>query len=184
MEFVDESEEEFEEFWEEDWPEFHRGRRGGGGRRGGEQPRRGKQQHIGRWIRVDWIETADHHILQIDLPGVKKDRLHLKVEGNRMLVICGEKHRDKPDKEKGEKARFYERFGGEFSRSFRMPKDAKIDEITATMEDGVLTVTIAKIKSAEQKPDVKNINIQFAQQAGGTHLPGTQQQQSAATAAT
>ncbi|EFJ32837.1 hypothetical protein SELMODRAFT_406773 [Selaginella moellendorffii] len=87
MEFVDESEEEFEGFWEEDWPEFHRGRRGGGVRRGGEQPRGGKQQHIGRWIRVDWIETADHHILQIDLPGVKKDRLHLKVEGNRMLVL-------------------------------------------------------------------------------------------------
>lgn len=40
-----------------------------------------------------------------------------------------------------------ERVGNGFSKKFRLPEDARIDGIEASMKDGVLVVTVAKEKS-------------------------------------
>ncbi|MBA0819982.1 hypothetical protein Gohar_021745 [Gossypium harknessii] len=42
-------------------------------------------------------------------------------------------------------------------RRFRLPENAKMDQIKASMENGVLTVTIPKLEV--KKPDVKSIEI-------------------------
>ncbi|MBA0732446.1 hypothetical protein Gogos_016536 [Gossypium gossypioides] len=50
-----------------------------------------------------------------------------------------------------------ERSSGKFMRRFRLPENAKMDHIKASMENGVLTVTIPKLEV--KKPDVKSIEI-------------------------
>ena len=59
--------------------------------------------------------------------------------------------------DKNEKWHRVERGRGKFLRRFRLPENAKANEVKATMENGVLTVTIPKME--EKKPEVKSIEI-------------------------
>ncbi|RYR46278.1 hypothetical protein Ahy_A07g032017 isoform C [Arachis hypogaea] len=50
-----------------------------------------------------------------------------------------------------------ERSSGRFLRRFRLPENAKLEQVKASMENGVLTVTVPK--EEVKKPDVKPIQI-------------------------
>ncbi|GJU82246.1 17.3 kDa class I heat shock protein-like protein, partial [Tanacetum coccineum] len=50
-----------------------------------------------------------------------------------------------------------ERSSGKFTRRFMLPENAKMDQIKAGMENGVLTITVPK--EEVKKPDVKSIQI-------------------------
>ncbi|XP_031111941.1 17.4 kDa class I heat shock protein-like [Ipomoea triloba] len=105
--------------------------------------------------KVDWKETPEAHIFKADLPGVKKEEVKVEVEDGRVLQISGERSKEK--EEKNDKWHRIERTSGKFLRRFRLPENAKIDEVKAGMENGVLTVTVPKIQA--KKPEVKAIDI-------------------------
>ena len=105
--------------------------------------------------RIDWKETPEAHVFKADLPGLKKEEVKVEVEEGRVLQISGE--RSKEQEEKNEKWHRVERSSGKFLRRFRLPDNAKIDEVKACMENGVLTVTVPK--DEEKKPEVKPIEI-------------------------
>ena len=86
-------------------------------------------------------ETDREFKVTFDLPGVKKDDVHVEVVGNQ-LRISGERKEEKEVKDRS----FYhsERFYGLFERSFSLPKNVKIDEISADFKDGVLKIAIPK----------------------------------------
>ncbi|EPS59529.1 chaperone, partial [Genlisea aurea] len=50
-----------------------------------------------------------------------------------------------------------ERSAGKFLRRFRLPENAKLEQIKAAIENGVLTVTVPK--QEVKKPEVKAIEI-------------------------
>lgn len=105
--------------------------------------------------RIDWKETPEAHVFKADLPGLKKEEVKVEVEDGRVLQISGE--RSKEQEEKNEKWHRVERSSGKFLRRFRLPQNAKMDEVKASMENGVLTVTVPKVE--EEKPEVKPIEI-------------------------
>ncbi|KAK1409406.1 hypothetical protein QVD17_35932 [Tagetes erecta] len=105
--------------------------------------------------RVDWKETAEAHVFKADLPGLKKEEVKVEVEDGRVLQISGE--RSKESEEKNDKWHRIERSSGKFFRRFRLPENAKLEQVKATMENGVLTVTVPKAE--EKKPAVKAIDI-------------------------
>ncbi|XP_009351173.1 16.9 kDa class I heat shock protein 2-like [Pyrus x bretschneideri] len=105
--------------------------------------------------RVDWKETPEAHIFKADLPGIKKEEVKVEVEDGRVLQISGERSREQEDK--NDKWHRVERSSGKFIRRFRLPENAKIDQVKAAMENGVLTVTVPK--EEEKKPEVKAIEI-------------------------
>lgn len=105
--------------------------------------------------RIDWKETPEAHVFKADLPGLKKEEVKVDVEDGRVLQISGE--RSKEQEEKNEKWHRVERSSGKFLRRFRLPQNAKMDEVKASMENGVLTVTVPKVE--EMKPEVKPIEI-------------------------
>ena len=104
---------------------------------------------------VDWKETPEAHVFKADLPGLKKEEVKVEVEEGRVLQISGERSVEKEDK--NEKWHRVERGRGKFLRRFWLPQDAKVDEVKASMENGVLTVTIPKVP--EPKPQVKSVEI-------------------------
>ncbi|KAJ6800058.1 18.1 kDa class I heat shock protein-like isoform X1 [Iris pallida] len=105
--------------------------------------------------RIDWKETPEAHVFKADLPGLKKEEVKVEVEEGRVLQISGE--RSKEQEEKNDKWHRVERSSGKFLRRFRLPENAKVDQVKASMENGVLTVMVPK--EVVKKPEVKSIDI-------------------------
>ncbi|MGC9351406.1 MAG: Hsp20/alpha crystallin family protein [Sulfurovum sp.] len=91
-------------------------------------------------------EYAYH--VEVDLPGVKKEDIKVDIEENR-VVISGEKKLKEELKEED----YYkvESYYGSFKRSFALPENVDVENISASSEDGVLEVVIPKL----EKPEVE-----------------------------
>ncbi|KAG5010645.1 hypothetical protein AAZX31_07G185200 [Glycine max] len=105
--------------------------------------------------RVDWKETPEAHVFEADIPGLKKEEVKVQIEDDRVLQISGERNLEKEDK--NDTWHRVERSSGNFMRRFRLPENAKVEQVKASMENGVLTVTVPK--EEVKKPDVKAIEI-------------------------
>jgi HSP20 family protein len=92
-------------------------------------------------------ETAEAFIVKADLPGVAEKDVDINVHNN-VLTVSGS--RSAEERKEGESYALYERQYGSFSRSFSLPDMADGDRIEASLENGVLHLTIAK--KAEAKP--------------------------------
>ncbi|XP_057789150.1 17.3 kDa class I heat shock protein-like [Salvia miltiorrhiza] len=105
--------------------------------------------------RIDWKETPEAHLFKVDVPGLKKEEVKVEVEDGGILKISGE--RSKEQEEKNDKWHRVERSSGKFLRRFRLPENAKLEQVKAAMENGMLTVTVPK--EEVKKPEVKAIDI-------------------------
>ena len=105
-----------------------------------------------RIMKTDVRETDDSYELDVDLPGFRKDEIHLELN-NGYLTISAAKGVDKDEKnDKGVYIR-RERYAGQCARTFYVGEDVKQEDIKAKFEDGILKVTIPKAehKAVEAK---------------------------------
>lgn len=103
--------------------------------------------------RFDVREEKDRFTLRADVPGMREGDLDLSITGNR-LTIGGQREEEKLEESDSYYCR--ERSFGSFSRSFTLPESIDADHIQATMQHGVLEVSIPK--RAESQP--KRIQLQ------------------------
>eukprot|EP00475_Leptophrys_vorax_P027177 TRINITY_DN3874_c0_g1_i1.p1 TRINITY_DN3874_c0_g1~~TRINITY_DN3874_c0_g1_i1.p1 ORF type:complete len:124 (-),score=21.18 TRINITY_DN3874_c0_g1_i1:153-494(-) len=107
---------------------------------------------------VDVKETPEAFKFVADLPGLRKEEVKVQVEDNNLLTISGERSREV--KEETEKFHRVERSTGKFLRRFRLPENVEVDKISASSENGVLTVTVPKMKPPEpKKPAIMDVPI-------------------------
>lgn len=114
-------------------------------------------------VRIDWRETPDTHIIKADLPGLDRGEVRVEIEAGRILQISGDMSREQ--EEQNDKWHRVERSVGRFVRRFRLPENAKTDQVKARMENGVLTVVIPKEK--ERRPLSRPIQISGGEGEGG-----------------
>lgn len=88
---------------------------------------------------VDVIEREDGWVILVELPGVSREGLKVRLDGTR-LTVTGEK----PTRREGGSARVTERETGTFSREFLLPFQVRGEAISAKLEDGVLTVDLPR----------------------------------------
>lgn len=104
---------------------------------------------------IDWRETPEAHIFKADLPGLRKEEVHVQVLDGKVLEISGEKKKE--EVQKGDTWHRVERSSGSFLRRFRLPEHANTEMVNAQVQDGVLTVTVPKLE--KPKPRVRQIEI-------------------------
>ncbi len=122
-----------------------------------------------RMPETDVVESQNDIRVQMEVPGLKGDDIHVELEGN-VLTISGEKKEswEEPrDEGGGEESRYHlsERRWGQFTRSFVLPREVQSDKIQASYRDGVLTVIIPKAETAKRR----RIDVS---QGGGTRQVG------------
>jgi HSP20 family protein len=105
---------------------------------------------------VNISENKTAFKLNVAAPGFKKEDFKLEVQ-NGYLVISAETKEEKEDKD--EKYTRQEYFYNSFSRSFSLPEEIKEDNISAQYEDGLLKVTIPKLKVEETAKMTKQIAV-------------------------
>lgn len=95
-------------------------------------------------LKTDIKDTGDSYTLEADLPGFKKEDIHVDVADDR-LTVSAERHSNYEDKDKKNKYVRCERSYGSYARSFDI---SGIDAagIKAAYADGVLRVTLPKQK--------------------------------------
>ena len=98
--------------------------------------------------RADIHETVNEYLVQLDLPGLEKGDIKIKIEDG-YLTVSGER-KNEVDVE-DEKYHRVERFHGEFSRSFRLHKNVERTRIKAGFRNGVLEITIPKADEIKPK---------------------------------
>ena len=81
--------------------------------------------------------------------------MKVEIEDDRVLQISGERNTEMEDR--NDSWHRVERSSGKFLRRFRLPENAKMDQVKASMENGLLTVTVPK--EGVKKHDVKAIEI-------------------------
>ncbi|TKW38236.1 hypothetical protein SEVIR_1G100500v4 [Setaria viridis] len=91
---------------------------------------------------MDWKETPAAHVFMADLPGVRRDEVKVEVEEEKVLRISGQRQRAAEDK--GDRWHRVERSSERFVRTVRLPPNANTDSVHATLENGVLTITVPK----------------------------------------
>jgi HSP20 family protein len=98
---------------------------------------------------VDVTEDQEKIVLAADLPGLGEKDVDIQVERD-TLTIRGER---KVERKTGEKDHYYryERVAGTFVRSFALPTTVDVEKISATMKDGVLTLTLPKRVEAQPR---------------------------------
>ena len=96
---------------------------------------------------VDVFEDASGITLLADMPGVPKDQLELKIEGDALLIEGGVQALT-PE---GLEAVYVEERVPRFRRSFTLSRELDAARIEANLKDGVLTLRIPKLAHAQPR---------------------------------
>ena len=115
-------------------------------------------KHAQHMMKTDVKETDDSYEVDIDLPGFKKDEIHLELN-NGYLTISTEKSVEKDNEGKKGKMLRQERYSGVMQRSFFVGEHLTEEDIKASYDSGVLHVIIPK-KDAPKAPEKKTILIE------------------------
>eukprot|EP00695_Tsukubamonas_globosa_P001816 TRINITY_DN2898_c0_g1_i1.p2 TRINITY_DN2898_c0_g1~~TRINITY_DN2898_c0_g1_i1.p2 ORF type:complete len:98 (+),score=45.66 TRINITY_DN2898_c0_g1_i1:293-586(+) len=96
-------------------------------------------------------------MVHAELPGMKKEDIKIELLENNTLKISGETKQEK--KEERQNFHRVERSFGSFERRFTLPDYAKIENITANYNNGILDVVIPKEQAKLKAPAKKQIAI-------------------------
>ncbi len=97
--------------------------------------------------RTNLYDAGEHLEIQAEVPGLSKEDLNIKIQGN-YLQVSGNKKSDAPE---GYKAHRVERGTTSFTRSFTLPSDVVTEKVEATLTNGVLSLVLPKAEAAKPK---------------------------------
>jgi HSP20 family protein len=105
--------------------------------------------HAGAFVpAVDVSENDACYTITIEIPGARKDDVHVALQEG-VLLVHGEKKSER--EEKKDRSRYVERSYGSFSRAFSLPADADAEHLEASFKDGVLGIRIPRSEAAKPR---------------------------------
>ncbi|SEG78269.1 HSP20 family protein [Thermomonospora echinospora] len=98
------------------------------------------------WVPLaDISETEDSYVVELDLPGVRKEDLDIQLN-DQVLTVTGE-----TKEEEGKRFRRRTRRTGRFEFRAQLPSDVDPNQVEAHMEHGVLQIMIHKAEAAKPR---------------------------------
>ena len=97
---------------------------------------------------VDIYETEDSIIIKAELPDVDQKDIEVRIEDNTLTLKGERKHEGEVKKENYHRI---ERYFGSFQRSFSLPTNIYQDNVSASCDKGVLTITLPKKEDTKPK---------------------------------
>ncbi len=98
--------------------------------------------------RADLRENENEYVICMELPGIKPEEVEIELQGD-VLTVKGERRFE--DTENRKDYVRIERSYGTFSRSWGFDKPVQADSVTASFNNGVLTITLPKAEAAKPK---------------------------------
>ncbi|MBI3229612.1 MAG: Hsp20/alpha crystallin family protein [Burkholderiales bacterium] len=111
-----------------------------------------------RVIRLDVSETEGAYQVLAELPGVRKEDIQIDIEGKLLTITASVGAKVQPQVVNADEAQaaapapapsrklLVERFQGKLSRRLQMPEEVEADAVQARFSDGVLELTLPKLK--------------------------------------
>jgi HSP20 family protein len=93
-------------------------------------------------IKMDVKEDDRAYTVHAEIPGVKKEDIHVTIEGNQVAITA--EVRKQSEEKKGEKLLRSERYYGKVYRGFALAADVDESNAVARYNDGVLELTLPK----------------------------------------
>ena len=101
-------------------------------------------------MRIDVTENDKAYSVKADIPGVKKEDINVRVEGN-MVQIDARTATEREQRGDGDKVLRSERYYGSISRSFSLSQDIDSGRVQARYTDGVLTLELPKAAPVDSR---------------------------------
>jgi len=98
---------------------------------------------------LDVSETDDQFLVNVELPGMKKEDIDVSLEDNR-LTVSGERSFEK-EHDNGTKYHRVESRYGTFERTVQLPDNVDSESVSATYQDGILNISINKSENKVRK---------------------------------
>lgn len=102
---------------------------------------------MGNYPRTNLYDKGDRFELIAEVPGVSRDDLDLKIQGN-YLEISGKREVTAPQ---GYRVHRSERGSATFTRSLTLPSDVDANKVDANLKDGMLVLTLPKSEAAKPR---------------------------------
>ena len=94
--------------------------------------------------RMDVLDKGGNFEVKVDLPGIRKDDIHVGIEGARVSINAESKDASETKDANDDKVLCSERYLTSYARSFELPAEVTEDGADARFEDGVLTLSLPK----------------------------------------
>lgn len=112
-------------------------------------------------------ETCDEYIMEVAVPGLKKEWVRINVTNEGLLHMAIEnkmEHKEENkecscSKERHERYLRHEFYYGNYEQSYTLPDDVERDKISASVADGILTIVIPKTTPEMEAKVMKNIEV-------------------------
>jgi HSP20 family protein len=95
---------------------------------------------------VDIDDQDDAHVIEAEVPGVKKDDVYIELISNELMVTGEIKERERDGILRKRTRRI-----GRFEYRVRLPEQVDPDNVEAKLKDGVLSVRVPKHEQAERR---------------------------------
>ena len=93
-------------------------------------------------MKMDLTEDGKAYYVKLEIPGMKKEDIHIAIDGNDVSVSAEMKHEE--EEKKGETVLRSERYYGRWNRSFTLDSAVDDSKAEAKYTDGVLMLTLPK----------------------------------------
>lgn len=109
---------------------------------------------------INVIEDDNSFKVEVAAPGMTKDDFNIHLDENEELVISMEKKEEKKEEKDNRKYLRREFSYSKFQQSLVLPDNVDKDKISASVNDGVLTVDLPKLTEVQREKLNRRIEIQ------------------------